>query len=125
MLVNFPDVRLLPAVLVPVVAERYHLVVDVVEISTQRIVPLNGVVSVNDFNPTAMFLNYIGDMVEQSLVRAWEYKSRIVVEVIHHFRFVTVFLYQHGAIGVKPKVSKQVRVHDVDRAIDCHENGVD
>jgi hypothetical protein len=63
-LVDFPDVRLLPAVLFSVIAERYYLEIYVVELSILIIVPLYGVVSVNDFNPTAMFLNYIGDMLE-------------------------------------------------------------
>ena len=48
------DVGLLPTVLVSVVAKRYHLVVDVVELSIEAVVPLNRIVSINDLYPTAV-----------------------------------------------------------------------
>lgn len=54
MLIDFPDVGLLPTVLVSVVAKRYHLVVDVVELSVKAVVPLNRIVSINDLYPTAV-----------------------------------------------------------------------
>ena len=53
-LIDFPDVRLLPAILVPVIAKRYHLVVDVVELSIEAVVPLNRIVGINDLYPTAV-----------------------------------------------------------------------
>ena len=63
-LIDFPDVSLLSTVLVPVVAKRYHLVVDVVELSIEAVVPLNRIVSINDLYPTAVCLDYISDVVE-------------------------------------------------------------
>ena len=63
-LIDFPDVGLLPTVLIPVVAKRYHLVVDVVELAIEIVVPLDSVVGVNDLNPTAVLLDYICNVVE-------------------------------------------------------------
>ena len=63
-LIDFPDVGLLPAILVPVVAKRYHLVVDVMELSVKAVVPLNRIMSINDLYPTAVCLDYISDVVE-------------------------------------------------------------
>jgi hypothetical protein len=64
MFIDFPDMRLLPTVLVSVIAERYHLVIDVVKFSIEKVVPWDGVVRINDLNPTAMFLNDIRNVIE-------------------------------------------------------------
>ncbi len=45
----------------------------------------------------------------------------IVIEIVHYLSFASAFLHDHGASGIKPKVVKQVWVHDVDGAIDSNE----
>ena len=37
--IDFPDMGLLPAILVSVIAKRFHLVIDVVEFSMKAVVP--------------------------------------------------------------------------------------
>ena len=64
MLVDFPDMRLLPAVFVSEIAERYHLVVDVVKLAIEVVVPRHSIVGINDLNPTAVFLYHVGDVIE-------------------------------------------------------------
>jgi hypothetical protein len=64
MLVDFPDMRLLPAVLISEIAKRYHLIIDVAKLTIEIVVPLDNVVGVNDLNPTAMFLDNISNVIE-------------------------------------------------------------
>ena len=62
--IDFPDMGLLPAILVSVIAKRFHLVIDVVEFSMKAVVPRYSIMGINDLNPTAVFLDYISDVVE-------------------------------------------------------------
>ena len=45
----------------------------------------------------------------------------VIVEIVHYLSFTSALLHDHGAFSVKPKVVKQVWVHDVDGAIDGNE----
>ena len=76
MLADFPNMRLLPAVSLPEVAKRYHLVVDVVELPVKAIAPLDAVVRVDDLDPASVFMDHIRDVIEQSHVHAWERGAR-------------------------------------------------
>jgi hypothetical protein len=64
MFIDLPYMRLLPAVSVSEVVKCNHLVTDVVKLSVQRVAPVNGVMRVSDFNPAAMLLDYICDVIE-------------------------------------------------------------
>lgn len=64
MLIDFPYMRLLPAVFIPVIVKCNNLVTDVVKLTVKQVAPVNGIMSIYDLNSTAIVLDYICDVIE-------------------------------------------------------------